>query len=312
MLGTLYPETFFTLIVFGPWSTYTWLTVLTGLFFTIWPFIAFIVWVVKDSKKFKLRGIQTSPFLWGVGTVFPLVLVVFPLYLIKRNIIWPQELRENNLESVLEAKKLSVKRRWIQVFFKTLFLFFIVYVIGLILLIELGKKNKEVGYFLVNHSLNNRCSYKKSGCDELRPFPKALQDKKIVFNKNTNIEFEPFSKNERGLTDLDVLGFIDTNSHDFVQDNMIDPNLGKRGNLLEREYKIVRAVYHYNCSYCFDSSDYAYVVLEDLKGNRFTSILDDTDSSTVPGRDIPWDEQVPFEIGVDGELGKLIDINHSD
>ena len=39
---------------------------------------------------------------------------------------------------------------------------------------------KPIVYFIVNHSLNNDCK-KASDCNELRPLPKPLQNKKIVF-----------------------------------------------------------------------------------------------------------------------------------
>ncbi len=162
---------------------------------------------------------------------------------------------------------------------------------------------------MVNASLSNSCASGKSGCDELRPLPKILQNKKIIFNEDTSIRFDPRYRPELKMEDLDVLGSFNTNHLDFSRDSTVDPSLGERGYLAEREYKIVRAVYHYNCSYCVDSSDYAYIVLEDSKGNRFSSLLDDLDFSTEPARRVPWDERVPYDIGRDGELGKLVSIS---
>ncbi|MBI5448503.1 MAG: hypothetical protein HY939_07270 [Gammaproteobacteria bacterium] len=60
-------------------------------FFAILPSVAFIFLIVKDSRKFKAKGINTRPYLWGVGMIFPLILIAFPLYLIRRNITWLKE-----------------------------------------------------------------------------------------------------------------------------------------------------------------------------------------------------------------------------
>lgn len=174
--------------------------------------------------------------------------------------------------------------------------------------VYIAVRSKPLGKFLVDtHFRLFSCNSSKSGCYELRPLPKVLQGKKIVFNSNTNVEFDPF-KTRDDFSDLDILGFLDTNPHEF-DGNLVDPVLRERGNLAEREYCIIRAVYHYNCSYCIDSSDYAYIVLEDSKGNRFSSLLNDMDSSVSPARDIPWDEQFPYALDKGGELGVLKDIN---
>lgn len=278
-----------------------------------WPLIAFIVWVVVDSRKFKAQGIDTHPYLWGLGMIYPLILIVFPLYLVKRSIIWHRKLGESNpevrLESIKDKEKSKLKRMWLRAGIIALIILFVVIPLVVSLLIQIGLRNKKVADFLVNYSLSVSCGSGKSGCNELRPLPKVLQNKKIIFNKDTSIQFDPRYRPEIGLTDLDMVGSLNTNHLEVALRDMVDPSSGKLGYLLEREYKIIRAVYHYNCSYCIDSSDYAYVVLEDSKGNRFSSLLDHSDSSTTPWRDLPWDERVPYDLGRDGELGKLVDIN---
>ena len=308
IVGRIDPMMPYTLLVSGPWSVSSWMVVFVAKLVFIWPFIAFIVWAVMDSRKFKARGINTRPFLWGIGMVFPLILVIFPIYFAQRNIAWCKKLKESNPESTLGDIKYKGKLSWMWRGFKILLISFIVLSFGVGLLTQFGSKNRAIADFFVNLTLSNSCVSGKSGCDELRPLPKILQNKKIVFNEDTSIQFDPRYRPEIGLTDLDVLGSIDTNSHRSIQDNIVDPSLRERGYLAEREYKIIRAVYHYNCSYCVDSGDYAYIVLEDSKGNRFSSLLSDLDFSTDPAQDVPWDEQLLYELGRDGELGKLVDI----
>ena len=168
------------------------------------------------------------------------------------------------------------------------------------IMVYVAVRNKPLSAFLVaTHFKLFSCGSSKSGCNEIRPLPTVLQNKKIVFGTTTNVEFDPFKKHE-DFSDIDTLGFLDTNPHEF-DGNFVDPLLRKRGNLAEREYTIARAVYHYNCSYCIDSSDYAYIVLEDVKGNRFISLLNDLDLSNTPGKDIPWNQQLPYALGKDGE-----------
>ena len=175
------------------------------------------------------------------------------------------------------------------------------------LAIYISARNKSFAELLVaTHFTLFSCHVNETGCNERRPLPEVLQGKKIVFNKTTTIEFDPFERRE-DFSDVDILGFLDTNSHEF-KNTFTDPVTRERGTLEEREYDIVRAVYHRNCSYCIYSIDYAYIVFEDSKVNRFSLFLNDMDSSVVPGRDIPWDRQLPFELGRDGERGKLVDI----
>ncbi|OGZ41908.1 MAG: hypothetical protein A2W41_02850 [Candidatus Ryanbacteria bacterium RIFCSPHIGHO2_01_45_13] len=166
--------------------------------------------------------------------------------------------------------------------------------IGYPILTYLAKHNKPIAKFLTAiHSViypRSFCGVEKKGCDELRVLPKVLQNKKIIFSKGINIKFDPY-ESLKEVAESGTVGFLDTDSWK-LSNEFVDPASQKRGYVAEREYKTVRAVYHYNCSYCIDSSDYAYIVLEDSAGNRFTALLNDI--SDIPGRDIPWDEQLPF------------------
>ncbi len=147
--------------------------------------------------------------------------------------------------------------------------------------------------FLVNSSLSKSCAG-RAGCKELRPLPKPFQNKKIVFNKDTDVQFESFNDGSYvDNSELDTLGFLDAEPGN---DNLsfINPIVEARGSLKEREYKIIRAVYEYNCTLCIDSSDISYFVLEDSNGNRFITLLDDIDFSVEPGRDLLWDEYAPY------------------
>lgn len=311
--GRIDPSVMYSLLLTGPTSVGpVWLMML--LIIIGWPYIAFIVWAVKDSRKFKAQGIKTRPYLWGLGMVYPLIIIVFPLYLIRRNITWAKKGGVDSLVANTEnaeiPEKQKKKRKWARVGVAILLTWFVVIPLVVSLLTQIGIRNRAVGNFLVNLSLSISCTSGKSGCDELRPLPKILQNKKIIFNDDTSIQFDPRYRPEIGLTDLDTLGSFNTNHMGFERDKTVDPKLGERGYLSEREYKIVRAVYHYNCSYCIDSSDYAYVVLEDSKGNRFSSLLehDYWNPSMETARTLQWDERAPYDLGRDGELGKLIDI----
>ncbi len=153
---------------------------------------------------------------------------------------------------------------------------------------------KPVVNFMIEHFVTNSCNGKKD-CDEIRVLPKELQGKKIVFSPDAIIFFDPFNNNsEISLSELDSRGFLDTENFKQNGYEIIDPTLEKRGYLKNREYKIIRAVYHYNCSYCVDSSDYSFIIIEDVNGNRFTSLLNDSDISTNPWRDKSWDEYLPY------------------
>jgi hypothetical protein len=203
----------------------------------------------------------------------------------------------------------------IKIFFRTkktikifcvIILVLFLYNLSIGILVDFSKSNKSLENFIVSFSLKNSCIFGKSGCDELRPLPKPLQNKKIVFSKNTEVKYDPYQDSYRDNTELDLLGFIDAELYrvgNYV--NFVNPILKKEGDLEEREYKIVRAVYHYNCSICIDSSDYSYIVLEDSKGNRFTALLNDEDISVTPWKKLPWDENLPYFMGKDKD-GKEI------
>lgn len=149
--------------------------------------------------------------------------------------------------------------------------------------------------FIVKYSLSDDCAGRHS-CDELRPLPKNLQNKKIIFNDDVRVEFDSFdSFNGIDLSELDILGFIDTNSFSNGKEvTFVDPSLMVSGFLREKEYKIIRAVYSYKCSYCFDSENLSYIVLEDSHGNKLMTLLEDTDCSVSPYRDLSWDEYTPY------------------
>lgn len=85
------PDDYWVLITLTPTSAHSWLILLSHELAIFWPFVAFIIWAVRDSRKFKSQGVNTNPFLWGVGMIFPLILIVFPLYYIRRNITWLKE-----------------------------------------------------------------------------------------------------------------------------------------------------------------------------------------------------------------------------
>ncbi len=168
---------------------------------------------------------------------------------------------------------------------------------------------KPVVNYIVNKSLIS-CDGRK-GCTEVRPVPKPLQGKKFVFGTSTDIFFEPYSK----LTDIDrsefdTLGFLDADPryNRKPPSDFINPSLNKRGYLQEREYKIIRTMYHYNCAICIDSSDYAFIVIEDKKGNRFVSMLNEYDSTKTPGQKLTWDEYLPYFMAKDTDGNQRVDV----
>lgn len=85
------PVTLHAIAMLSPEPADYWLTQLVMTFFTFAPSLALIVWTIRDSKKFKTQGVEIRPYLWGVGMVFPLVLIFFPLYFIRRNVTWLKE-----------------------------------------------------------------------------------------------------------------------------------------------------------------------------------------------------------------------------
>jgi hypothetical protein len=180
----------------------------------------------------------------------------------------------------------------------------LIYGIGFNLFVHYRFKFKPIVAIIVNLNLSNSCQ-SRSSCNEIRPLPKPLQGKKIVFNDNTNIEFDPFGRESQiDGSQMDLIGYIDTELN-TTQPDEVGPLFGKRGFLKEREYKIIRAVYKYKCFYCIDSDNLAYIVLEDSKGNRFLTLLRDIDLSVNPGRNLLWDEYLPYFIGKDIEGNDL-------
>ena len=313
------PIIYFKMSIIGPFSILSWiLFFLPSLPFLVTPLL-FTWWATKDAKKFKDLGIQTKPFIWGIFIFLPTIVVALPLYLIKRNITWNERLSAGtdwsttgtvapNLPSNAKTKKILKIAGFI-------FLLMIAHSASWRFLVENRYKPslRPVISFLVNMSLNKNCN-KKSDCSELRLLPKPFQNKKIVFDDTANVFFDPY-ENPSDLTysELDVLGFLDVEYNTFYKNFVLTP-FKERGLLKEREYRIVRAVYHYKCFSCIDSSDISYMVLEDSQGNRFLTLLDDTDSSVSPGKNLSWDEYVPFFMskGRDGKEitnVKLVDIN---
>lgn len=88
------PDDYWVLITLTPTSVHSWIVLLSYELVIFWPLPAFIIWIVRDSRKFKRRGVNTRPHLWGIGMIFPLILVAFPLYFIRRNITWLKEKEE--------------------------------------------------------------------------------------------------------------------------------------------------------------------------------------------------------------------------
>jgi|SRR3989338_694216 len=167
--------------------------------------------------------------------------------------------------------------------------------------LAISSHNKKFAELIVLANLKSHCSPKNtSNCHELRPLPAVLQNKKIILASSTYAEFSPYELNYKQAVDLDVDGFVNFSSYKSAKTNFIAPQSGKSGYLQDKEYKIIRAVYSYKCSYCIDSSNFGYVVLENNGGYRFITFLDDFDSSSSSSKRIPWDQQLPFDgLGVD-------------
>lgn len=309
IIGGADPTALYTLTIVGPFAMGGWIGIayVLSLF---WPYVAFIIWAIQDNRKFKAKGVSTHPYLWGAGMIFPLILAVFPLYLIRRNISWVKKPATQGSAVIPNNYEIPKKRTsWTRIAVIVAVVLFIVIPILSYLLMQAGMRNRTLGNFLVNSSLKNSCGTRKSGCDELAPLPKVLQNKKIIFNEDVSVEFDARYEPEVKLSDIDVLGFINTTSGAPIGESFVDPKMKENGLLLEKEYRIVRAVRVYRCSYCVGGSNLAYIVLEDSRGNRFEDILDDSDSSVSPWVDIPWDEQLPYSLGRDGEFGKLVDVD---
>jgi len=302
------PLGFWSLLTIGAHTFSGYITVVLLLLFSISPMIFFIIWIVKDSRKFKVQGINTKPYLWGLGVALPTVIVIFPVYLVYRNIIWNNKL---NLENVITSsykdfssapKNMSSNRKALYILLGLLAIF--IYTPSMLNAIAL--KHKPFAKFLVNFNLEYfSCpSSNKSDCEELVTLPKGLQGKKIVFAQDTNIKFDPHEGHIKNNS-IDTEGYLDIEHGKFSTD-FIDPVLQKRGNLEDREYKIIRAMYSYRCSYCFDGDNLGYIVIEDSKGHRFISLLDKYDISVNPVRDLSWDEYLPYYLGKDKDGKEML------
>lgn len=300
------PMMVFTMSMIGPHSLSSWLIILSFVGVIILFPLLLAIWVFKDSRKFNTLEVKRLSFLWAIGVFLPTTIIVFPLYLIKRNILWATK-ESNNSISNKEAVPTSKKSTKMMKIFGVIIGLFVIYIIAFGIIVSNRTKSsfRPIISSIVRSNLKDNCN-KSPDCDELRPIPKILQNKKIVFNKNTKIEFDPL--NEIKLPELDILGFLDTGRLvDGEKVNFTDPALRMSGNLEEREYKIVRAVYSYKCNLCIDSSDIAYIVVEDSKGNRFMVFLDEYDSSVSPGRSLSWDEYIPYFLGKDSEGKEILE-----
>jgi hypothetical protein len=80
-----FPIQAYLLISFGPRLPSQWLIFLGILF---WYPAALAAWVARDATKSKPNGAAIWPILWAVGTILPTIVIVLPLYMIRRKIIW--------------------------------------------------------------------------------------------------------------------------------------------------------------------------------------------------------------------------------
>jgi hypothetical protein len=119
-------EMAYLLLTVGPHSVSSWLFLLVDIF---WYPIALTVWVVRDAMKFKKLGLKTSPLLWGIGTILPTVLVVFPIYFILRNVVWRRRPATNNINSMEAKKGFGLSKRVREIFLSVVAIAFVVYVI---------------------------------------------------------------------------------------------------------------------------------------------------------------------------------------
>ena len=94
------PETAELLMTSSPYFLSEWILAFF-LFASALSFpLALGLFVWRDVFWWQRRGIRTSPLLWGIGMLPPVVIIVFPLYLVYRNILWPRELRAKQMENV--------------------------------------------------------------------------------------------------------------------------------------------------------------------------------------------------------------------
>lgn len=162
-------------------------------------------------------------------------------------------------------------------------------------ILNISSHNKKFAESIVLMNLKNHCPPKGiENCHELRPLPAVLQNKKIVLASSTYAEFEPYKLEYKEAANLDVDGFLSLSTYKFPGMDLVTPQSEKSGYLQDKEFKIIRAVYSYACSYCIDSSDSGYLVLENNSGYRFIAFLSDLDFSASTTKRVPWDQQVPF------------------
>lgn len=85
-------------------------TQLASVIVTVLPSVAFIIWIIRDSRKFVALGVKTRPALWGIGMILPLIFIVLPLYFIRRNITWSKEKEEISL--IISKNKNGLSAWW--------------------------------------------------------------------------------------------------------------------------------------------------------------------------------------------------------
>lgn len=103
------PTTLYSIQEFGPYSFFSWFIILFPLIISVILFpLLLTIWIIKDSRKFKALGVKTSPLLWAIGVFLPTSIIVFPIYLIKRNIAWIQ-INTTNVSIGEDAVPLDVK-----------------------------------------------------------------------------------------------------------------------------------------------------------------------------------------------------------
>lgn len=90
----------YTLLSFGPYSFLSWIILILMLIISIiiimTPPFFLARWVYKETKSFKNLGIKTNEFFWAVAVILPTAFFIFPVFLIKRNILWPEKVNSFN------------------------------------------------------------------------------------------------------------------------------------------------------------------------------------------------------------------------
>lgn len=90
LLIMLFPEAMYVVPLLGFSNWQTSMLLLTWIAGAFWLPILLLILTVRGTKKFKQRGINTSPLLWGIGMIPPLSYVVYPLYRVMSRIVWPR------------------------------------------------------------------------------------------------------------------------------------------------------------------------------------------------------------------------------